>query len=91
MARRSIEVRGENWWVYPGGGMTSHDRDEFAIVFEKGSGSNRVRRVTRYRPTGDPRCDTALAQLSDAELCALFDESQTALTSPQTNYELPSK
>ena len=52
MARRTIEVDGERWAVYPSGRVTAYSRDEFGLVFEKGDGAERVRRVTRYAPIG---------------------------------------
>ena len=86
MARRTIEVDGERWEVYPSGRVTQYDRDEFGLVFEKGTGPARIRRVTRYSPTGPRRWDAALAGLSDQTLHELFRQSQPAWTSPETAY-----
>ncbi|MBI4499624.1 MAG: hypothetical protein HY700_00540 [Gemmatimonadetes bacterium] len=86
MARRTIEVDGERWEVYPSGRTTAYDRDEFGLVFEKGTGPARVRRVTRYSPTGARRWDAALAGLSVSTLHDLFKQSQPAWTSPETSY-----
>ncbi|MEE8250671.1 MAG: hypothetical protein V3R24_02930 [Gemmatimonadales bacterium] len=86
MTRRSVEVAGERWWVYPSGRISFYDRDEVGLVFEKGAGRNRKRRVTRFRPTGDPRRDVALTQLTEPELLALFHQSQPSWTSPEVNY-----
>ena len=86
MARRTIEVDGERWEVYPSGRVTQYDRDEFGLVFEKGTGPARVRRVTRYSPMGARRWDAALAELSDQSLHELFRQSQPAWTSPETAY-----
>ena len=86
MARRTIEVDGERWEVYPSGRITPYDRDEFGLLFEKGAGPNRVRRVTRYSPTGPRRWDAALAGLSPSSLLELFRQSQPAWTSPETSY-----
>ena len=86
MARRSIEIEGEVWHVYPSGRVTVYDRDEFGLVFEKGTGSARVRRVTRFSPVGTRRWDAALAELSDARLMEFFRQSQPASTSPETRY-----
>jgi hypothetical protein len=86
MARRTIEVDGERWEIYPSGRVTQYDRDEFALLFEKGTGPDRVRRVTRYSPMGARRWDAALAELSDQSLHELFRQSQPAWTSPETAY-----
>jgi hypothetical protein len=86
MARRTIEVDGERWHVYPSGRVTAYERDEFGIVFERGTGSDRVRRITRYSPRGSRRWDAALTQLSEARLTELFRQSQPAATSPEVSY-----
>ncbi len=86
MARRTIEVDGERWEVYPSGRVTAYDRDEFGLVFENGEGRQRVRRVTRYSPLGARRWDAALAELSPRELETLFRQSQPAWTSPEARY-----
>lgn len=86
MARRTITVDGERWEVYPSGRVTVYDRDEFGLVFEKGTGPQRVRRVVRYSPLGARRRDASLAQLPDSGLSELFRQSQPAWTSPDTAY-----
>ncbi|HEX9580603.1 MAG TPA: hypothetical protein VF970_05805 [Gemmatimonadales bacterium] len=86
MARRSLDVHGERWEVYPSGKVTAYDRDEFGLVFEKGTGPDRVRRVTRFSPVGTRRWDLALAELSEARLRELLAQSQPAWTSPETRY-----
>jgi len=86
VARRTIEVDGERWEVYPSGRVTAYDRDEFGLVFEKGEGPERARRVTRYAPLGARRWDAALAELSVRELETLLRQSQPAWTSPEARY-----
>lgn len=86
MARREIEVDGERWFVYPSGRVTVYDRDEFGLVFEKGTGGGLVRRVTRFSPQGARRRDAALAELPEARLLEFFRQSQPASTSPETHY-----
>lgn len=86
MARRTIEVDGERWHVYPSGRVTVYDRDEFGIVFEKGTGPDRVQRVTRFSPLGARRWDAALGELSERRLREFFRQSQPARTSPETRY-----
>ncbi len=90
MTRRAIEIHGENWYVYPSGRVSLYDRDEFGLVFEKGTGPQRVRRVTRFSPLGARSWDAALAGLSDSYLVSLFAQSQIARTSPEVAYgQLP--
>ncbi len=84
--RRSVDVDGDHWVVYPSGRITVYSRDEFGLVFEKGTGPDRVRRVTRYAPVGARRPDRALAELSEVQLFELFRVSQPAWTSPVTSY-----
>jgi hypothetical protein len=86
MARRTIEVDGERWQVYPSGRVTPYERDEFGLLFEKGSGAERVRRISRYSPLGARRWDVSLRELSDAQLVQLFAQSQYAATSPEMAY-----
>lgn len=86
MARRTIDMDGERWHVYPSGRVTSYERDEFGIVFERGTGSGRIRRITRYSPRGSRRWDMALTQLSESRLRELFRQSQPAATSPEVSY-----
>ncbi len=86
MGRRTIEVAGERWEVFPSGRITVYERDEFGLVFETGDGAGRVRRVTRYSPLGARRWEASLSELSDAQLERLFHESQPGWTSPETRY-----
>ena len=86
MARRTIEVHGEAWLVYPSGRINQYDRDEFGLVFEKGTGPARVRRVTKFAPRGARSWDAALAELSERYLVSLFEQSQLARTSPALAY-----
>lgn len=84
MGRRLVEIDGEAWQVGPSGRVTSYQRDEFGLVFQRGSGAEAVRRFVRYSPLGARRWDAAFAELSDRELRQLFACSQTAWTSPET-------
>jgi hypothetical protein len=86
MARRTIDVDGERWQVYPSGRVTAYERDEFGLVFEKGSGADRVRRVTRFSPVGTRRWDMALRELSAPQLLELFRQSQPGAMSPEVAY-----
>ena len=84
--RRTIEIDGDEWDVYPSGRITVYSKDEFGLIFETGTGKDRVRRATRYSPLGARRPDRALGELSDHQLHTLFVTSQPAWTSPVTEY-----
>lgn len=86
MPRRVIEVDGERWTVAVSGRVTQYVKDEFGLVFARGSGSARERRVVRYTPLRTKSPELALASLSDAELVALLARSQPAWTAPETGY-----
>ncbi len=81
-----MEIDSERWHVYLSGRDTAYQRDEFGLLFEKGTGPERVRRVTRFSPQGAQTWDAALARLSDRELVEFFRQSQIARTSPETQY-----
>lgn len=82
MARRTIEVEGEHWQIFPSGRVTSYQRDEFGLVFSQGTGADRIRRFVRYAPQGAQRRDASLGELTDVQLRQLFAHSQTEWTSP---------
>lgn len=82
MARRTLEVSGERWQVVPSGRVTAYQRDEFGLVFQRGTGADAERRFVRYTPLGARRWDAALTELTDQHLLELFACSQTAWTSP---------
>ena len=86
MARRVLEIDGERWFIYPSGRVTTYERDEFGIIFETGSGSDRVQRIARYSPLGARRWDVALQELSDRQLKQLFRQSQEPETSPEIRH-----
>jgi hypothetical protein len=86
MARRTIEVDGERWEVYPSGRVTVYGRDQFGLIFERGTGSQRQRRVTHFSPLGARSPARAFLELSDRELLELFRQSQPAWTAPEVDY-----
>jgi hypothetical protein len=86
VAQRSIGVDGERWEVYPSGRLTVYPRDEFGLVFQQGTGSERRRRFTRYSPVGSRSPEAALAELSEQQLVRLFHASQPAWTAPESAY-----
>lgn len=88
MPRRIIEVNGERWEVEVSGRVTQYVKDELGLVFTRGIGRDRERRVTRYSPLGDKNSELALEQLSEADLHRLLAHSQPAWTAPETGYRL---
>jgi hypothetical protein len=80
--RRRIEVAGERWEVFPSGRVTVYGLDEFGLVFQKGTGPDRIRRYVRYSPTGSRQREASLAELSEARLAELLRHSQPEWTSP---------
>ena len=86
MPSRPLSIAGAEWRVYPSGFVTQYDRDEFGLLFIKGSGSGREIRITRYSPAGAKSREQSLADLSDAELTVLFAQSQPSATSPEAGY-----
>ena len=86
MPTRTISLAGRSWQVMPSGRVTQMDRDEFALLFISGSGTNREVRVTRYSPHGTRWREQALIEMSDADLARLFEQSQPSDTSPEAGY-----
>jgi len=86
MPRRIIEVDGEQWEVAVSGRTTQYLKDEFGLVFSRGTGPDRERRVVRYSPLGAKSRELSLAQLSDGQLRGLLAHSQPDWTSPETGY-----
>lgn len=86
MPGRSITINGATWDVYPSGRITQYDRDEFGLVFVRGTGGEREVRVTRYSPHGVRSREQSLAEMSEAELQRLFEFSQPSFTSPEAGY-----
>jgi len=86
MPRRIIDVDGERWEVAVSGRSTQYTKDEFGLVFTRGTGPARERRVTRYSPLGAKSQELSLGQLSDKELADLLVVSQPAWTAPELGY-----
>ena len=87
MPRRIIEVDGDQWGVEVSGRVTQYVKDEFGLVFTRGVGPNRERRVVRYSPLGSKGREVSLGQLSDSELRELLAHSQPSWTAPETGYQ----
>jgi len=86
MARRTFVVDGERWEVSPSGRVTVYGRDQFGLIFERGTGPQRRRRVSHYSPVGARSPDRAFTELSDRDLLELFQQSQPAWTAPEVDY-----
>jgi len=86
MPNRTLQVAGRTWRVVPSGRVTQYDRDEFALLFVTEASGAREVRVTRYSPVGIRSRERALAEMSDADLARLFEQSQPGDTSPEANY-----
>lgn len=84
--RRKIVVDGETWEVSPSGRLNVYGRDQFALVFQLGTGPQRKERITRYAPVGHRSPDRALTELSDRQLLTLFQHSQPGWTAPEAAY-----
>ena len=86
MPTRSITLEGRTWKVFPSGRVTQYDRDEFALLFIAGSGTDREVRVTRYSPVGTRSREQALFEMSEADLTRLLRQSQPGEMSPEAGY-----
>lgn len=86
MPVRTITVKGATWEVQPAGRITQYDRDEFALLFVRGTGSDREVRVTRYSPQGARWREQSFAELTDQDLERLLGTSQPASRSPEAGY-----
>jgi hypothetical protein len=86
MPSRSLVIEGRTWQIYPSGFITQYNADEYGLVFVDGTGDAANVRVTRYSPRGVMSREASLAELSDAQLRALFDQSQPSVTSPEAGY-----
>ncbi len=86
MPRRIIEVDGDRWQVAVSGRTTQYTKDEFGLVFTRGTGPDREQRVVRYSPLGAKSRELSLGRMSDKELADLLAVSQPAWTSPELGY-----
>ena len=64
--RASSTCDGTTWEVTPTGHVTQFVRDEFGLLFTKGTGPDRVERVASYAPLGARSRELSLAELTDA-------------------------
>lgn len=86
MPIRTIDVNGTTWQVAPSGRVTQFTRDEFTVLFTKGTGPDREERVAKYAPLGARSRELSMAELTDSQLHDLFSHSQPSWTSPATGY-----
>ncbi len=86
MAQRTITMDGATWEISPTGGVTQYSRDEFGVLFHKQGGTEADQRVARFAPVGTRAPEMALNELSDHQLRELWQRSQPAWTSPETDY-----
>jgi hypothetical protein len=86
MSRRIIQVDGEPWEVAVSGRVTQYTKDEFGLVFSRGTGPQREQRVARYTPLGAKSRELSLSQLSDQDLRNLLTHSQPSWTAPEMGY-----
>lgn len=83
---RRFTADGAEWTVWPTGRNTQYVRDEFGLLFTRGAGPERERRVSRYSPGGARNRELSLNELSDTDLRNLLSVSQPAWTAPETGY-----
>lgn len=86
MPRRVVDIDGSEWSVSVSGRTTQYTRDEFGLLFQRGTPPKRETRVARYSPQGAKSRELSLARLSDDELRRLFRHSQPSWTAPETGY-----
>ena len=86
MPARSLQVDGANWDITPSGYITQYTQDEYGLIYSRGAGMDREVRVTRYSPQGSRSREQAFAELTDAQLNELFEQSQPSFTSPEAGY-----
>ncbi len=86
MPRRVIEAGGEQWVVSVSGRNTQYTKDEFGLIFTRGTGAGREQRVVRYSPLGAKSRELSLRELSDEELGDLLVHSQPSWTAPEMGY-----
>ena len=86
MPRRIIDVDGVQWEVAVSGRNTQYTKDEFGLIFTRGTGPDREQRVVRYTPLGAKSRERSLKELSDPELRDLLAHSQPSWTAPEMGY-----
>lgn len=83
---RTVTIDNSTWSVAHAGRVTQYFKDEFSLVFTRGTGDDREERVVRYSPRGSRHREFSLQELSERQLADLFNRSQPSWTSPETEY-----
>lgn len=83
---RQVTIDNATWEVAPAGRVTQYFKDEFALVFTRGTGPDREERVVRYSPRGSRHREFSIQELNDHQLARLFYRSQPSWTSPEAGY-----
>ena len=86
MPRRVFDADGDRWTVSVSGRNTQYTKDEFGLIFTRGTGGAREQRVSRYSPLGAKSRELSLHELTDKELRALLATSQPSWTAPEMGY-----
>lgn len=86
MPARTINLDGVEWTVAPSGRHTQYNRDEYTLVFTRGSGPDREERVLRVSPQGTKNHELALNRLTEAELRGFLRRAQPSWTTPELGY-----
>jgi len=86
MPARTIDLDGARWTVGPSGRHTQYARDEYTLVFTRGTGPGREERVIRVSPRATTNRELALSQFTEAELQALLRRAQPSWTTPELGY-----
>ncbi|HEX6643910.1 MAG TPA: hypothetical protein VF037_04490 [Gemmatimonadales bacterium] len=86
MPRRIFDADGAEWRVSISGRVTQYQKDEFGLIFARGTGEGREERVARYSPVGPKTRELSLSTLTDDDLRRLLTRSQPAWTAPEMGY-----
>ncbi len=86
MPARTIDVDGTLWSVAPSGRRTQYNRDEYSLVFTRGTGADREERVMRYSPMVSKNHEVSLNRISEDTLRSLLRRAQPAWTTPDLGY-----
>lgn len=86
MPARVLDVNGIRWTVAPSGRRTQYNRDEYTLVFTRGTGPDREQRVMRYSPLATKNHELSLSTLSEEELRGLLRRAQPSWTTAELGY-----
>lgn len=83
---RTVTIDATEWEVAPAGRVTQYFKDEFGLVFSRGTGPDREERVVRYSPRRSRHREFSIQELTESQLIELFHRSQPSWTSPEAGY-----